>query len=59
VRTAFAKRRKMLRSALAGVVSAEQFAAAHIDPTARAEQLGIVDWGRLAQVTASSNESTS
>jgi hypothetical protein len=41
------------------VVSAEQFAAAHIDPTARAEQLGIVDWGRLAQVTASSNESTS
>ena len=53
VRTAFAKRRKMLRSALAGVVSAEQFEAAHIDPTARAEQLGIVDWGRLARVTAS------
>ncbi len=56
VRTAFAKRRKMLRSALAGVVDAEQFAAAHIDPTARAEQLGIVEWGRLAQVTASSKE---
>ncbi len=54
VRTAFAKRRKMLRSALAGVVTAEQFAAADIDPTARAEQLGIIDWGRLASVTASS-----
>lgn len=60
VRAAFAKRRKMLRSALAGVVSAEQFAASDIDPTARAEQLGVVDWGRLAHVvTRPAEESAS
>ena len=47
VRAGFAKRRKMLRSALAGTVTAEQFEAAHIDPTARAEQLSLDDWARL------------
>lgn len=47
VRGGFAKRRKMLRSALAGTVTAEHFERAHVDPTARAEQLSIDDWARL------------
>lgn len=50
IRTGFAKRRKMLRGALAGVVSPEQFDAAGIAPTARAEELSIHDWIRLAHV---------
>lgn len=50
VKTGFAKRRKMLRGALAGVVSAEQFDAAGISPTARAEELTVHDWIRLAHV---------
>ncbi|MEY2626377.1 MAG: rRNA ((1518)-N(6)/adenine(1519)-N(6))-dimethyltransferase RsmA [Actinomycetota bacterium] len=49
VRAGFAKRRKMLRSALAGIVSAEQFENANIDPTARAEQLSLDDWARLCR----------
>jgi 16S rRNA (adenine1518-N6/adenine1519-N6)-dimethyltransferase len=48
VRAGFAHRRKMLRRALAGVVSADAFAAAGIDPSARAEQLSVEQWGRLA-----------
>jgi 16S rRNA (adenine1518-N6/adenine1519-N6)-dimethyltransferase len=48
VRTAFGQRRKMLRRALAGTVSAEQFDAAGVAPQARAEQLSVEDWGRLA-----------
>ena len=44
----FAQRRKMLRSALAGVVAPEAFARAGIPPTARAEDLGVGEWGRLA-----------
>ncbi|MDA0370612.1 MAG: 16S rRNA (adenine(1518)-N(6)/adenine(1519)-N(6))-dimethyltransferase RsmA [Actinomycetota bacterium] len=47
VRTAFGKRRKMLRRSLHGVVSDDQFAAAAIDPTRRPEELSVVDWGRL------------
>ena len=49
VRTGFAKRRKMLRGALAGEVTAEQFAAAGVDPTFRAEELSVTDWVRLAR----------
>lgn len=49
VRQGFAQRRKMLRRALAGRVSPEQFAAAGIDPSARAEQLSVEQWGSLAQ----------
>ena len=49
VRAGFAKRRKMLRSALAGVVAAEQFEEARIDPTLRAEQLSLDDWARLCR----------
>ncbi|HUY22989.1 MAG TPA: 16S rRNA (adenine(1518)-N(6)/adenine(1519)-N(6))-dimethyltransferase RsmA [Acidimicrobiales bacterium] len=48
VRAGFAHRRKMLRRALAGTVPAEVFAAAGIDPEARAESLSVEEWGRLA-----------
>jgi len=48
VRAGFAHRRKMLRRALVGVVSGGAFAAAGIDPQARAENLSIEEWGRLA-----------
>lgn len=49
VRAGFAKRRKMLRGALAGIVNGDQFAAAGIDPTSRAEELSTADWVRLAR----------
>ena len=49
VRAGFAKRRKMLRSALAGLVDAEQFARAGVDPTARAEQLSLDEWATLCR----------
>lgn len=54
---AFAQRRKMLRSALAGVYGSsgqatEALLAADIDPTARGEVLNVTDFARLAQVPA-------
>jgi 16S rRNA (adenine1518-N6/adenine1519-N6)-dimethyltransferase len=48
VRAGFAQRRKMLRRSLAGLVPPSAFAAAGIRPEARAEELGVEDWGRLA-----------
>ncbi len=51
VRAGFAHRRKMLRQSLAGVVPAQAFMAAGIDPEARAENLGVTEWGRLAACT--------
>jgi 16S rRNA (adenine1518-N6/adenine1519-N6)-dimethyltransferase len=48
VRAGFAHRRKMLRRALAGVVPPGAFADAGIADTARAEELSVEDWGRLA-----------
>jgi 16S rRNA (adenine1518-N6/adenine1519-N6)-dimethyltransferase len=48
VRAGFAQRRKMLRRSLAGVVDAAAFAAAGVDPAARAEDLDVAAWGRLA-----------
>jgi 16S rRNA (adenine1518-N6/adenine1519-N6)-dimethyltransferase len=48
VRAGFAHRRKMLRRALAGVVEPEAFARAGVRPEARAEELDIAAWGRLA-----------
>ncbi len=48
VRAGFAHRRKMLRGALAGVVDPVAFAAAGVPPTARAEELDVDAWGRLA-----------
>ncbi|MGA2037471.1 MAG: 16S rRNA (adenine(1518)-N(6)/adenine(1519)-N(6))-dimethyltransferase RsmA [Acidimicrobiales bacterium] len=48
VRAGFAHRRKMLRGALAGVVTPEAFVSAGVDPRARAQELSIEQWGRLA-----------
>jgi 16S rRNA (adenine1518-N6/adenine1519-N6)-dimethyltransferase len=48
VRAGFAHRRKMLRGALADVVTAEAFVSAKVDPRARAQELSIEQWGRLA-----------
>jgi 16S rRNA (adenine1518-N6/adenine1519-N6)-dimethyltransferase len=53
VRAGFAHRRKMLRTALAGTVAPEAFAAAGVAPTARAEELGLEQWCRLAAWTPS------
>lgn len=47
VKQGFAKRRKMLRGALASSVTADQFEAASIDPTSRAEELDVFAWMRL------------
>jgi 16S rRNA (adenine1518-N6/adenine1519-N6)-dimethyltransferase len=52
VRAGFGQRRKMLRRSLAGRVAPEAFEAAGIAPTARAEELSIEDWGRLADAAA-------
>jgi 16S rRNA (adenine1518-N6/adenine1519-N6)-dimethyltransferase len=49
VKAGFGQRRKMLRSSLAGVVGPEAFARAGIRPEARAEELTVEEWGRLAQ----------
>jgi len=49
VRAGFAGRRKMLRRSLAGRVPPEAFAAAGVPPEARAEDLDVAAWGRLAR----------
>lgn len=48
VRAGFGQRRKMLRRSLSGLVEPEAFVAAGVRPEARAEELGVEDWGRLA-----------
>jgi 16S rRNA (adenine1518-N6/adenine1519-N6)-dimethyltransferase len=48
VRAGFGQRRKMLRRSLAGVIDPEAFARAHIEPTARPQDLDVAAWGRLA-----------
>ncbi len=48
VRAAFSQRRKTLRNALSGVISAEQLQSAGIDPGLRAEQVPVADYLRLA-----------
>ncbi|MGH9065660.1 MAG: ribosomal RNA small subunit methyltransferase A [Acidimicrobiales bacterium] len=48
VRAGFHQRRKMLRRALAGVVEEGAFERAGVAPTARAEELDVQAWGRLA-----------
>ncbi|HEV2758160.1 MAG TPA: 16S rRNA (adenine(1518)-N(6)/adenine(1519)-N(6))-dimethyltransferase RsmA [Acidimicrobiales bacterium] len=53
VRTGFGQRRKMLRRSLVSLVPAEAFVAAGIRPEARAEELSVGDWGRLAACTSS------
>ncbi|HET9694918.1 MAG TPA: 16S rRNA (adenine(1518)-N(6)/adenine(1519)-N(6))-dimethyltransferase RsmA [Steroidobacteraceae bacterium] len=49
VSAAFSKRRKTLRNALGGVLTAEQIRAAGIDPGARAETLSPAQFGALAR----------
>ncbi len=48
VRAGFAQRRKMLRRSLAAIVDPEAFEAAGVAPEARAEELDVAQWGRLA-----------
>jgi 16S rRNA (adenine1518-N6/adenine1519-N6)-dimethyltransferase len=50
VRAAFGHRRKMLRRSLRERVTAEQFAAAGIEPSDRPEDVGLDGWVRLANV---------
>jgi 16S rRNA (adenine1518-N6/adenine1519-N6)-dimethyltransferase len=57
VRAGFAQRRKMLRRALAGLVTADVFEIACIAPEARAEELSVEDWGRLAAAAAPEGDS--
>lgn len=52
VTAAFGQRRKTLRNALAGLLSASQIATAGIDPGARAETLAAEQFGRLALAVA-------
>jgi 16S rRNA (adenine1518-N6/adenine1519-N6)-dimethyltransferase len=52
VRTAFGQRRKMLRRSLAGIVAPEQFEQAGVRADARPEELGVVEWGRLADAVS-------
>lgn len=51
VRAGFGQRRKMLRRSLAGLVDAAAFDAAGVDPSARAEELDVEAWGRLASAS--------
>lgn len=57
IRHGFATRRKMLRRALAGLVSEDGFAFAGVAPTKRAEELSIQEWGKLAQWRRSNTNS--
>ncbi len=54
VRAGFGHRRKMLRRSLAGLVDTAAFERAGIRPEARAEDLDVVAWGRLAACSAPS-----
>jgi len=50
----FGQRRKMLRRSLSGLVDADAFVAAGVRPEARAEELDLQTWGRLASQPFSS-----
>jgi 16S rRNA (adenine1518-N6/adenine1519-N6)-dimethyltransferase len=52
VRAAFGQRRKTLRNALSGVVDGAMIEAAGLRPDARAEQLSVADFIRLAKLRA-------
>jgi 16S rRNA (adenine1518-N6/adenine1519-N6)-dimethyltransferase len=52
VRAAFGQRRKTLRNALGGTMETEAIVAAGLDPGARAEQLSVADFVRLADIEA-------
>ncbi len=49
VRAGYGQRRKMLRRSLAAFLTAEEIEAAGVAPTARAEELDIDAWARLAR----------
>ncbi len=53
VRAGFGQRRKMLRRSLAGLLDEAAIESVGVDPTDRAEQLGLEQWAALAGVTAS------
>ena len=50
VRAAFGQRRKTLRNALTGVATSEQIEAAGLRPDARAEQVEVAGFVRLANL---------
>jgi 16S rRNA (adenine1518-N6/adenine1519-N6)-dimethyltransferase len=52
VRAAFGQRRKTLRNALQGVADSAQIEAAQLRPDARAEQIDVPGFVRLANVVA-------
>jgi 16S rRNA (adenine1518-N6/adenine1519-N6)-dimethyltransferase len=52
VRAAFGQRRKTLRNALAGLVDVATITAAGLQPEARAEQIAVPDFIRLANQSA-------
>jgi 16S rRNA (adenine1518-N6/adenine1519-N6)-dimethyltransferase len=54
VRAGFGQRRKMLRRSLLGLVTAEELVAAGIRPDARAEELDLAAWARLARCAPAS-----
>ena len=54
VRAGFGQRRKMLRRSLAAVVTPEAFERAGVNPTARAEELDVLAWGRLTAAVRTS-----
>ena len=49
VEAGFGQRRKMLRRSLAGLVDDAAFRSGGVRPEARAEELTVEDWGRLAE----------
>jgi 16S rRNA (adenine1518-N6/adenine1519-N6)-dimethyltransferase len=59
VEAGFAQRRKMLRRSLAGRVDESAFHAAGVRPDARAEELDVQDWARLARCVTNSAPSPS
>jgi 16S rRNA (adenine1518-N6/adenine1519-N6)-dimethyltransferase len=54
VEAGFGQRRKMLRRSLSGLVGAAQFERARVRPDARAEELALDDWARLADAGVAS-----
>ena len=54
VAAAFNQRRKILRNALGDIAADAAFAAAHVDPLARAETLSVDDFVRLARAVGAS-----
>jgi 16S rRNA (adenine1518-N6/adenine1519-N6)-dimethyltransferase len=60
VKAGFAQRRKMLRRSLAAIgVPGTVFADAGIDERSRAEELSVVEWGRLAAAIVATRSSAS